>query len=48
MVGRPFGFAEPENPAPVALTDGAPVRTVAGADCRSNVAVTAVSAFTTT
>ena len=48
VVGRPFGFAEPENPAPVGLTDGAPVRTVAGDDCRSNVAVTAVSAVTTT
>ena len=31
MVGRPSGFAEPENPAPVGVTDGAPVVTGVGA-----------------
>ena len=48
VVGRPSGFAEPENPAPVAPTDGAPVRTVLGDDRGSNVAVTAVSPVMTT
>ena len=31
VVGSPSGFAEPEKPAPVAVTDGAPVRTETGA-----------------
>ena len=48
VVGRPFGSAEPENAAPVALTDGAPVRTGVGDDCTSKVAATAVSAPMTT
>ena len=33
IVGRPFGFAEPENPAPPGLvTDGAPVMTGVGTE----------------